>query len=179
MRLLENERNEMSQGFGFFLPGHALELASQKVTKVNKVTKELHCCMFDESLLYCACWGSVKKWPASSKISLAGGLPKMVEEHEVVQIKLWLCVLKCVFGKQTSAVPLFRACVLTPGMKAVQKFTGEAFASLFPATSKRGCSRSKERVWQVFQGVVQTTPKGKTTELEQRVTAEDYSWIYV
>ena len=55
MRLLENERNEMSQGFGFFLPGHALELASQKVTK------ELHCCMFDESLLYCACWGSVKK----------------------------------------------------------------------------------------------------------------------
>lgn len=39
----------------------------------------------------------------------------------------------------------FRACVLTPGMKAVQKFTGEAFASLFPATSKRGCSRSKEK----------------------------------
>lgn len=55
MRLLENERNEMSQGFGFFLPGHALELASQKVTK------ELHCCMFDESLLYCACLGSIKK----------------------------------------------------------------------------------------------------------------------
>ena len=38
---------------------------------------------------------------------------------------------------------------------------------------------AKKRVWQVFQGVAQTTPKGKTTELEQRLIADDYSWIYV